>query len=336
MKFYFSLQLEKMKTQANQWLGEQFGVLIHPKKSPTKSVASGVSPQGGKTTLVPVEAERTQGKIAEKTVTNKKIEDAELKKLLSGIPNWAAIEPFVGRRIPTQGSAEFKLFEDEVKKAGYKLSVMEQGSQRFRLSRLNGRETQAALTVTHDDMVVLKLGGSVRLSVPSRCRKNYLDWVEKTQSKAAREAVQKSIQEGYQLHHLIPDQIAQADPLIMEALKRLKGYTIDRGINILDMPSAWNEAGELAHLGQHPQYSKLVAAELNQATNELLQNGMRTLEDVSTAELDAAISQVEADLRNMFKNKDKRLPMKEIEKDGKKFFKLAMLDGPREGELFTV
>jgi LysM repeat protein len=329
-------QLEKMKTQVNQWLGEQFGVLIQPKKLPTKGVASGIPPNGGRTTLVPVGAEKAEGKIAEKTITSKMIGDEELEKLLGEIPNWTVIEPFVGRRIPAQGSAEFEMFKKEVKKAGYSLSPMKQGSQRFRLSRLNGKETQAALTVTHGDMVVLKVGGNVRLSVPSRCRKNYLEWVEKTQSKAAREAVQKSIQEGYQLHHLIPDKIAQADPLILEALKRLEGYTIDRGVNILDMPSAWNEGGELAHLGQHPQYSKLVAAELNQATNELLQNGTRTLEEVSPKELDAAISKVEADLRNMFKNKDKRLPVKEIEKDGKKFFKLAILGGPREGEVFTV
>ncbi|RKH15618.1 hypothetical protein D7V77_38695 [Corallococcus sp. CA041A] len=75
------------------------------------------------------------------------------------------------------------------------------------------------------------------------------------------------------MHHLIPDEVAQSHPLIRMAMERLKGYTIDRGSNILDMHSGINVEGQLIHSGSHPLYSKFVRARLETTWKNLSRKG---------------------------------------------------------------
>ncbi|RKH74875.1 hypothetical protein D7X99_40130 [Corallococcus sp. AB032C] len=75
------------------------------------------------------------------------------------------------------------------------------------------------------------------------------------------------------MHHLIPDVVAQSHPLIRTAMERLKGYTIDRGSNVLDMPSGINVEGQLIHSGSHPRYSDFVRARLELGWKSLSRKG---------------------------------------------------------------
>jgi LysM repeat protein/peptidoglycan hydrolase-like protein with peptidoglycan-binding domain len=307
-------------------------------------VAKGTSGKQGRTTNQPrssqqpttvVDSKKTDRKSSSQTITNQPMDDAKLEELLNSLPNWQGIEQFVGRRIPKPDSPEFKVFKTEVEKAGYVLHVKKEGTQQFRLHRKSGN-AQAQLTMLDGNMVVLKVKGKTRLSVPSRCRNNYLNWVEETQGPAAREGLQKLLSEGHQLHHLIPDQIAQTNPLIQEALKRLDGYNIDRGMNILEMPSAKKVGEQIVHLGSHPEYTSLVETELSQALTELLEGGKKTLETIPPSEINSAILKVEETLREMIKTKDKRIPLKKTTVDGETADKLALLRSQREGEHFTA
>lgn len=100
----------------------------------------------------------------------------------------------------------------------------------------------APLTI-ENGVVVLRVRGGSRISMFSRNRGNYLKMLEEQGGTAERAAAEARLADGNQLHHLIPDGVAQRAPLVQEALKRLKNYTIDRGSNLLDMPVVENEAG---------------------------------------------------------------------------------------------
>ena len=213
---------------------------------------------------------------------------------------------------------------------------MKEGPQPFRLRRPDGKalgDEYAALTVTEDGLVVLKVNGTHRISLYSRYRKNYLDWVEKTSGLPAREAAAARVGAGNQLHHLIPDSIAQHHPLIRQALERLEGYTIDRGTNILDMPVAKNAEGKIVHLGSHPEYNKYVISNLNGAVNRL-----GPLPKVAPKALEDAILKVEESLRKAIESGN--LPpkvLKELIEDGIPVGKkLAMLELPHHEERFTA
>ncbi|WP_211485369.1 AHH domain-containing protein [Corallococcus exiguus] len=213
----------------------------------------------------------------EPTLTERMLSDAELEKLLEKLPNWDKLKDFVGRRIPQEGTPEFNAFKKELQAAGYRMEKLNTGSQPYRLSRPHGKalgDEYGALTVTEDGLVVLKVGKDTpRLSVFTRYRKNYLDWVEKTQGPAARAAAEVRLSAGHPMHHLIPDAVAQSHPLIRTAMERLKGYTIDRGSNVLDMPSGINVEGQLIHSGSHPRYSDFVRARLELGWKSLSRKG---------------------------------------------------------------
>jgi hypothetical protein len=252
----------------------------------------------------------------EQRLTSKELDDIELEKLLEKLPNWEQLKEFVGRRIPEQGTPEFMTLKRELQKAGYQLDVLKEGGQPFRLRRLGApqSDSSAPLTVTREGMIVLKVGDTTRLSVFSRYRKCYLDWVEQTYGRAAREAAAVRIGAGNQLHHLIADVVAQQDPLVREALKRLKGYTIDRGTNIIDMPTRPNAEGRLIHLGSHPEYNKYVANKLDAVLQKV---GSHRLQELRPEQLNELILNVEKSLRDAIEKGS--LPpkvMKELIEDG--------------------
>jgi hypothetical protein len=261
-------------------------------------------------------ASRLSKESPEQKLTSKELDDIELEKMLEKLPNWEQLKEFVGRRIPEQGTQEFAILKSELRKAGYQLDVLNEGGQPFRLRRLGAPQGDdlAPLTVTPEGVIVLKVGGTTRLSVFSRYRKCYLDWLEQTYGKAAREAAAARISAGDQLHHLIPDVVAQLHPLVQEALKRLKGYTIDRGTNIIDMPTRPNPEGRLVHLGAHPEYNKYVTDELNKVLRRAAPN---RLHNFRPEQLHEMLLKVEKSLREAIEKGT--LPpkvMKELVEDG--------------------
>ncbi|MBN8228725.1 AHH domain-containing protein [Corallococcus macrosporus] len=276
----------------------------------------------------------------EPPLTERTLSDAELEKLLEKLPNWDKLKDFVGRRIPNEGTPEFNAFKRELQSAGYRLEKLNEGAQPYRLRRPDGKalgDEYGALTVTEDGLVVLKVGkGTPRLSIFSRYRKNYLDWVEaETRSLAERAAAEVRLSVGNRMHHLIPDAVAQSHPLIRMAMERLKGYTIDRGSNILDMPSGINVEGQLIHSGSHPRYSELVTGKLDVAWNKLLQKGPPS--KWTPQFIEDAILKVEKELRRDIQSgslKDPAIKVIEEQREGKVLTgkKLALLELPSLGE----
>lgn len=271
----------------------------------------------------------------ESPATERTVSDAELEKLLEKLPNWDKLQKFIGRRIPKEGTPEFNALKQELQAAGYRLEKLNNGPQPYRLRRPNGKalsEEYGALTVSDDGMVVLKVNGTSRISVHSRYRKNYLDWVEKTHGPEARAAAAVRISAGHPLHHLIPDAVAQRHPLIRSALERLEGYTIDRGTNILDMPVAKTPEGKIMHLGSHPKYNKYVRDNLDDAWEKLGPESSLTPQAI-----EEAILKVENSLRKAIQSGS--LPMevlKEMMEDGIVWKKLALLELPFHEESFTA
>ncbi|TNV60594.1 AHH domain-containing protein, partial [Corallococcus exiguus] len=247
----------------------------------------------------------------EPTLTERMLSDAELEKLLEKLPNWDKLKDFVGRRIPQEGTPEFSAFKQELQAAGYRLEKLSSDTQPYRLRRPDGKslgEEYGALTVTQDGLVVLKAGkGTLRLSVFTRYRRNYLDWVEKTQGPAARAAAEVRLSAGHPMHHLIPDEIAQTHPLIRTAMERLKGYTIDRGSNILDMHSGLNVEGKLIHSGSHPRYSKFVETRLDDALRKLRTKGPSS--SWTPKVIEEAILKIENELRQAIQSGSLKEPV---------------------------
>jgi A nuclease family of the HNH/ENDO VII superfamily with conserved AHH len=159
------------------------------------------------------------------------------------------------------------------------------------------------LTV-ENGIVYLQTGKTNRLSVFSRYKKNYLDWVEQTQGKAARTAAEQRIKDGNQLHHLTPDAVVRENELTRELMRRSKTYTLDRGTNILDMTTLHNpKTREIVHLGSHKKFNDYVSGLLNKKVDILTGDGAIPLAKVKVENLDKAVRQVEDTLRSQIRNR---------------------------------
>ncbi|MBM7112707.1 AHH domain-containing protein [Archangium primigenium] len=262
-------------------------------------------------------------------------DDVALEQLLEKAPNGEALKPFVGRPVPKPGTLEFHVLKKELEQAGYVLDVVKDGTQPVRLRRLKGQTHELAqLTVTEKGLIALKADGPTRISMFSRYRKNYLDLLRETAGEAASKGAEARISAGNQLHHLIPDGVAQSHPLILEALERLKGYTVDRGTNIIDMPSIPNAQGQLMHLGNHPKYSNYVRSRLTNA-----QRALGPLGKVTPQHLHQTLLKIENELRQAIQDIHRLPPevLKEIVEDGIVVGKkLALLERPSTPETFPV
>jgi hypothetical protein len=248
------------------------------------------------------------------------LSDAELEKQLAKFPNWENIKQFIGRAIPDEGASDYIVLKNELQAAGYRLDKLNSIFQSYRLSRQKGKATSneyGALTVTKDNIIALKLKDTLRISVHSRCRKNYLDMIETNHGLKERRDAELRLAQGYVLHHLIPDAVARNNRLIIAAMKAMTGYTIDQGTNILDMPSMKavppdEAARELLHISSHKNYSAYVESLLEDELGRL-PLGVHS----SPNDLEAAIRRVETTLRETIKSK--QLPkeiLRPVYKDG--------------------
>jgi hypothetical protein len=225
------------------------------------------------------------------------LSDEAAEKLLAKYPEWNNVKDYIGRP-----------FDPSNPPPGYSHRVR---NGKPELVRDSAEGPFPPLTVK-DGVVMLQTGKSTRLSVYSRYKKNYLDWVEQTQGKAARTAAQKRIQDGNQLHHLVPDAVVQDNALTRELMSRSNSYTLDRGTNILDMPKVHDpKTGEIVHLGSHPKFNNYVQRLLNQKVRELTRGDAIPLDQVDVRELDKALHQVEDTLRTQLR--DRTLPRNILE-----------------------
>jgi A nuclease family of the HNH/ENDO VII superfamily with conserved AHH len=251
------------------------------------------------------QAETKPAEAAGKTLSSRDLSDAELQALLDQTPNWQKIQDWVGRRLPDPGTPEFAAIKQDLEAAGYQLEVLKGGPQPCRLRRIGERTEQAPLTVTPEGIVVLKVGGSSRMSVPARARGNFLTEVERTQGKAAAVAAEARLGEGHQIHHLIPDAVAREHEVVQEAMRRVQGYSIDRAGNLIDMPNSIGQAkGRIIHRGSHPQYDQFVTERLDSIRDDLTVRSGRSLEQISPHELDQVLRQLERELRRRMKTGD--------------------------------
>jgi hypothetical protein len=231
------------------------------------------------------------------------LSDEAAEELLAKYPQWNNVKDFVGKHLDLNNLPP-----------GYKYRVKNGQPELYR----DSTEGPFPPLTVKNGVVELQTGQSSRLSVFSRYKKNYLDWVEETQGKAARVAAQKRLDAGNQLHHLTPDAVVRENLLTQELMRRSKTYTLDRGTNILDMPTVHDpKTGEIVHLGSHPGFNKYVDGLLNLEIGNLTGDGAIPLEKVKMEDIDKALRQVEDLLRDQIINRT--LPknvLKELEGGG--------------------
>jgi predicted chitinase len=246
-------------------------------------------------------------KTPEPQITSKDISDEALEKLLEKTKNWDEIKDFIGKPA------------DKTKPAPPGYSWREKGG-RLELVRKDAKSGDLAPLTVENGLIVLKVGGSSRLSIFSRYRGNYLKWVRETQGEAAyKEALSRLETDGNALHHLIPDAVVRNHPLTLEAMKRVSGYTLDRGTNILDMPIIKNLREDIIHSGSHPEFNNYVSQRLDLAVQALTNRGATPLSSVNPVKIDEALHGVENYVRSAIQNKT--LPpkvLRELEEGGVK------------------
>jgi A nuclease family of the HNH/ENDO VII superfamily with conserved AHH len=98
--------------------------------------------------------------------------------------------------------------------------------------------------------------------------------------------------------------VVQRNDLTKELMRRSKNYTLDRGTNILDMPTVHDsKTGEIVHLGSHRKFNDYVDGLLSKKIEKLTRNGEISLDKVKVNDIDKAVCQVEDTLREQIKNR---------------------------------
>ena len=229
----------------------------------------------------------------EQKLANKSLTPEQIEALLQKTPNWGRIKDLIGRRIPPPNTPEYAGFVRDLQDAGYRLDAPKGGLKNFRLVRPEGEaggKAYAPLTVSEDGIVVLKTGGSSRISVPSRYRSNYLQHIRQTEGAAGLRAAEGRLANGNAIPPQSDPELGRPEEFLWcgRRWSEIPGYTIDRGTNILDMPNVHTPPGDVVHLGSHPSFNDYVTGLLNQSAETLTGRGMRALDSVTPAELERA------------------------------------------------
>ena len=207
----------------------------------------------------------------------------EQRKLkYSQVKNWNEIEPLLGQAV----NRETKL------PAGYTLYEKPGSKQLFILRDTADDGSVVPLMIENGKIQA----GKTRLS---RGRKVMED---------ALKAIGIDTPKGYQLNHLVPDAVAQSDPMIVEMLKR-NIYDVDHAGNLLPMPS--EVRGEhpdlIGHLGSHGRYNELVTEQLR-VQERLLAKKYGSLDKVPDNEFKQAVQRVETRMRKGIMNSSPDIP----------------------------
>jgi hypothetical protein len=201
--------------------------------------------------------------------------------------NWAQIQPLLDQPITrnTQLPPGYFFYEKPTKRGARTLFIVRDAAD------------NSAFVPLHVDNGVLR-AGKERLS-----RGNS---VMKANLKAAGIAKPKD----WQINHLIPDTVAQSDPMMIELLRR-DGYDVDDAKNLLTMPGEARDRlanpNLIGHQGSHGRYNGQVQKALQIEREDLIQQ-YGSLDKVSTKELQEAAERVQSNMRKRIINRDPTLP----------------------------
>jgi hypothetical protein len=119
-----------------------------------------------------------------------------------------------------------------------------------------------------------------------------------------------TVPKDWQVNHLIPDEIAQSNPLMIESLKR-DLFDVDRASNLLPMPGKADvrkaNSNLIGHEGSHANYSQLVDLDLRTRFRTLQRRFGNNIPDV---ELKKAIESSENSMRGKILNRDPGIPVR--------------------------
>jgi hypothetical protein len=140
----------------------------------------------------------------------------------------------------------------------------------------------------------------------------------------------------WQINHLIPDAVAQSDPMMIELLRR-DAYDVDDAVNLLPMPgeAAARQANPnlLGHMGSHGNYNQLVRRELFEERRRLIRR-YGSLDRVPTRELQEAAERVQSNMRQGIINRDPNIPTRYDQNTGTRVLSEGIPDP--ENTDFTV
>jgi hypothetical protein len=119
-----------------------------------------------------------------------------------------------------------------------------------------------------------------------------------------------TVPKDWQVNHLIPDEIAQSNPLMIEALKR-DLFDVDRASNLLPMPGKADvrkaNPNLIGHEGSHGKYSNIVDDQLTNRYEILKQRFGNNIPD---SEIKKTLESVENSMRKKILNRDSEIPIR--------------------------
>ena len=128
----------------------------------------------------------------------------------------------------------------------------------------NGKKQIVRKKADDDQFVVLTIDekGKVQVADPNVSDRISVASAMKRNFKAA---MDRAVRDGYQLHHLIPDNLVRSHPLMQLAMA--KGYDLDRASNLLEMPGRADVRQSVqeivGHFGSHQKYDAIVERRLD-------------------------------------------------------------------------
>jgi hypothetical protein len=283
-------------SQMADWVNRKVDGLVHPFEGPQRDYAPAGGPMGESTekttaeNLKDAKALQSKGNAGGTATAKKKLKNmtpaerlADAQGKYGHLNNWDAVEPLIGTAVnsSTKLPAGYRLFQ----KPG-------RGKQLFIL-RENVEDASVVPLMIENGKIQ---AGKTRLS-------RGLDAM-----KANLKAVGIETPKGYQLNHLVPDAVAQSDPMVVEILKR-NIYDVDHAGNLLPMPGEVRGAHPdlTGHYGSHGNYNELVKQQLRQEKTILVKE-YGSLDKVPDNELEAAVQRVEKRMRKGIMKRDPKIP----------------------------
>ncbi len=217
------------------------------------------------------------------------------------VKNWDEVEPLIGTAVTQQTKLP----------AGYRLFQKPGRSKQLFILRENVEDASVVPLMIENGKIQ---AGKTRLS-------RGLDVMKKSLK-----AVGIDTPKGYQLNHLVPDAVAQSDPMVVEMLKR-NIYDVDHAGNLLPMPGEVRGAHPdlIGHLGSHDNYNRLVSRELKLRKDDLIEE-YGSLSKVPDKQLENAVKKVENMMRENIIKRSPEIPTRYDPKTGTKVLSEGISD----------
>ncbi len=198
------------------------------------------------------------------------------------VRNWDQVEPLIGQTINQQTKLP----------SGYRL-LQKPGSQQLFILRENVDDASFVPLMIEKGKIQ---AGRTRLSSDAM--------------RANLKAVGINVPDGWQVNHLVPDAVAQSDPMMIEMLKR-NIYDVDHVGNLLPMPGKAEmrkaNADLIGHQGSHENFNNLVREQLRQRRTILIREH-GSLSKVPDNELKESVKGIEDAMREEIINRSSDIP----------------------------